>query len=447
MANDDHPGPICLTTAFQGFSGVPSGHLRVPPTIIASMRRSRWLGPIIIASVLSPVTFAAGQSTSPAVPSADIPRSNAETIRARALDLGYNLDYAEAQSVFREAITANPADPAGYRMAAATTWISMLFDQGAVTVEDYLGEARSDAARAPLTGAAHVQLQEDVRQAIRLAEARLRAAPSDPEGHYQLGATFGFLASYTATIEGRLAGSLGPARRAYHAHERVLALDPGRKDAGLIVGLYRYAVAALPGPLRLLTRIAGLRGDRERGLRLVEDAARHPGDAQPNALFTLVLLYNREKRYEDALRLIGELQHRYPRNRLLWLEEGSTALRAGRADRGRAALEEGLRRLGHDARPRARGEESRWRYAYGASLVVLNRTAEASEQLKEALEGATRDWVRGRCHTELGKLADVAGERNRAIAEYRQAMTLCRRDRDSACADEARRLTGRRYVQ
>ena len=80
-------------------------------------------------------------------------------------------------------------------------------------------------------------------------------------------------------------------------------------------------------------------------------------------------------------------------------------------------------------------------------LVVLTRTAEAGEQLKEALEGATRDWVRGRCHTELGKLADLAGERDRAIAEYRQAMTICRRDRDSACADEARRLTGRRYVQ
>jgi predicted Zn-dependent protease len=61
--------------------------------------------------------------------------------------------------------------------------------------------------------------------------------------------------------------------------------------------------------------------------------------------------------------LIKELQQRYPRNRLLWLEEGNTLLRAGRAADATAALEEGLARLARDARPRAPGEESRWQQA------------------------------------------------------------------------------------
>src|SRR5438477_150599 len=83
-----------------------------------------------------------------------------------------------------------------------------------------------------------------------------------------------------------------------HDHARVLALDPLRKDAGLIVGMYRYAVSALPVPLRLLAHLVGFGGDRARGLRLIEDAAAYPSGAQPNALFTLVLLYNREARYD-----------------------------------------------------------------------------------------------------------------------------------------------------
>ena len=94
----------------------------------------------------------------------------------------------------------------------------------------------------------------------------LRAHPSDADAHYQVGAAYGFRASYTATVEGRVVGSLGPRDARIAEHERVLALDPARKDAGLIVGLYRYAVASLPAPLRLMAQLAGFGGGRERGL-------------------------------------------------------------------------------------------------------------------------------------------------------------------------------------
>ena len=103
---------------------------------------------------------------------------------------------------------------------------------------------------------------------------------------------------------------------------------------------------------------------------MVEEAAHYPSDAQPNALFALILIYNREGRYDDALRVIGELQQRFPRNRLLWLEAGNTALRAGRPADAKAALEEGLAQLSRDPRPRAQGEDARWHYAHGAALVA-----------------------------------------------------------------------------
>ena len=138
--------------------------------------------------------------------------------------------------------------------------------------------------------------------------------------------------------------------------------------------------------------------------------------------------------------MIGELQQRFPRNRLLWLEAGSTALRAGRPAEARAALEEGLARLSRDPRPRAFGEDARWRYAYGAALVAMKDSAAAERELRIALAGAARDWVRGRVHTELGKLADLAGDRPRAFDEYRRADRLCRQDHDVDCSDEANGL-------
>ena len=54
----------------------------------------------------------------PATP-ADGP-STAATLRAKALDLGYNLDHEQALATFKQSIAADPDDPAGYRLAATT---------------------------------------------------------------------------------------------------------------------------------------------------------------------------------------------------------------------------------------------------------------------------------------------------------------------------------------
>jgi len=55
------------------------------------------------------------------------------------------------------------------------------------------------------------------------------------------------------------------------------------------------------------------------------------------------------------------------------------------------------------------------------------------------------DWVAGRTRLEFGKAADLAGDRDGARREYRQAIALCERDHDPLCADAARRLTDRPY--
>jgi predicted Zn-dependent protease len=128
--------------------------------------------------------------------------------------------------------------------------------------------------------------------------------------------------------------------------------------------------------MRLMARIAGFGSGRESGLAMVERAAAYPGDTQANARFALVLLYNREGRHADAARIIRELQQRYPRNRLLWLEAANTALRAGRPAEALAAVDAGFARLSTDPRPRAFGEEARWRSLRDAALAALRRTGD-----------------------------------------------------------------------
>lgn len=368
------------------------------------------------------------------------------TLRREAFTRAYNLDQVEAAELLKHGLAVYPEDASLHRSLAAVTWLAILFQRGAITTEHFSGGLTARVEIEPPPPDLDRQFRAAVRRAIALAEARVARAPTDPDAHYELGAAVGLHMTYIATVEGAVLDAIRAARRAYDAHERVLALDPRRKDAGLIVGAYRYAVGSLPAPLRLMAYLIGFGGGRERGLRMIEEAAAYPSDAQPEAEFVLVLLYNREARYRDALRVLDALERRYPRNRLLWLEDGLTALRAGDLARALAALDAGIDRVDRETRPLAPGERALWHWARGSARLRLGRIAEAAADLGRAEhEVGGAPWIHGRIRLELGRLADLAGRRAEAITRYREARRLCEMGHDERCRDAAEALARSPY--
>ena len=364
-----------------------------------------------------------------------------DALRARAANLLYNLDRDQAVTVFRQAVEADPKDAGAYRGLATSLWLSITFRRGNMTVDDYIGRVTkptaSPVAPPPETVSA---FNDALAKALALARARIDANPRDPAGHYDFGSAAGLRASYLATVDGSALGAFRSAREAYEEHEKVLELDPGRKDAGLIVGTYRYLVSVLALPLRWVAYMAGFGGGKEKGLRLIEDAAAYAGENQTDARFALILLYNREKRYDDALKQLGVLRDQYPRNRLAWLESGSTCLRAGRPADALRFLDEGMARFQNDKRQRMFGEDALWHYKRGAASAGLGRSAEAHQDLTESVGLEGRKWVHGRAHLELGRLALKAGHRDEAVRELQAAAKLCDEDNDPGAAEAARRL-------
>jgi tetratricopeptide (TPR) repeat protein len=186
--------------------------------------------------------------------------------------------------------------------------------------------------------------------------------------------------------------------------------------------------------------MAGFGGGAARGLQLVESAASYKSDSQNEARLALVLLYNRERRYDDALRQLAYLREHYPDNRLLWLETASTFLRAGRAGDADRMLDEGMARFARDRRTKMFGEEALWFYKRGSARAALGRDLDARRDLQHALTVTARDWVHGRASLEIGKLALKTGDRDGARRALRQAVTLCARDEDGDVAAQARAL-------
>ena len=413
----------------------------------------RWRLPVIVVTVWLMIVMPFAAS-----PGDDTGQSAAETsreLRLRALDLAYNLDHDQAIDLLRRAIALTPDDPTPHRSLASVLWLNMLFRRGAVTVDHYIGSfTRSSVDLPKPPPELDKEFRTHVDRAIELAEKRVAANPKDPQAHYDLGAALGLEASYTATVEGKLLAGFRAARRCYDEHEKVLALDPSRKDAGLVVGTYRYVVSTLSLPVRMLAYVAGFGGGKDRGIQMLRETAEYDldtgtrsapsaraetgNDVRADALFALILVFNRERRYDEALQALERLRRLFPRNRLIWLESGSTALRAGRGQLADELLTQGLAALAKDQRPRMPGEEALWHYKRGAARALVGRTEAATADLKFALGADPQPWVQGRARVELGRLALKRGDRSAAANEAKQAETLCERGNDPVCVQDAR---------
>ncbi len=367
--------------------------------------------------------------------------SGSAALRQQAFDLAYNLDHDQAIALLRKAIELDPNDPSNHRALASILWLNMLFQRGAVTVDHYLGSfSRTQVELSKPPAELDAEFRKHVERAVHLAEARAAAAPRDPQARYDLGAAVGLQASHIATVQGKMFAGFKAAQRAYDEHERVLELDASRKDAGLVVGTYRYIVSTLSLPLRMMAYVVGFGGGKERGLQILQETAASGGESRTDAMFALVLMYNRERRYDEALKVLAELRKMYPRNRLVVLEAGSTALRAGRAADAEALLTGGLNMLAKDRRARMPGEENLWRYKRGAALLALNQVAPARADLTAAVGPEAQAWVSGRAHTQLATLAMKTQDFAAARSHAERAEALCQQGSDPACVAEARSL-------
>ena len=362
-------------------------------------------------------------------------------LRMRAADLSYNLDHDHAVALLRQAIAMAPNDSASHRALAGIIWLQILFRRGAVTVDHYLGsftDANVDLKNAPPE--LEAEFKREIATAISLAERQTAAAPRDAGPHFELGTAVGLQASYIASVEGRLLAGFRAARRSYEELELALDLDPRRKDAGLIVGTYRYLVSTLSLPMRVMAYVVGFGGGKELGLRMIEETAQTGTENRSDAQFALVLLYNRERRFDDAMRTLADLRRRFPRNRLVLLEQGATAARANRPAEAESLLTDGIAVLARDPRARIPGEEALWHYKRAVARVMLRHREDALADLRIAIAPGAAGWVQGRAHLELGRLALQQGDSAVAGREAAAATDACEKAKDRICMAEAKKL-------
>ena len=337
----------------------------------------------------------------------------------------YNLDYDEAIAVFEKAIARDPGQPDLHNHLAQTLIFREMFRNGALESELVSGN-NSFLRRPKLNPAPETEkrILDEIAKAMALADARLKQHPKDTAAMYASGIAYGLRANYFWVVKKAWHDSLKDATAARKLHNRISELEPNNVDARLVQGLHDYVVGSLPLAYKMLGFLFGIRGDKEKGIRTVQDVARNGNQNRVEAEVFLCALYRRENLSKLAVPLVRDLIRRYPRNYLLRMELGQMYSQSGDGVRGLQALEEVARLKqshapGFDRVPWEKiyyqeGSIQFWYNDLDRSLENMKKVAAASEEVD--LSVGVQALLR------MGQIYDMKQRRAEAIAAYKKAI-------------------------
>jgi hypothetical protein len=153
-----------------------------------------------------------------------------------------------------------------------------------------------------------------VGEADRRAHALLARDPQDRAALGALAMTSGLKRDYLALIDKKLRQSMEHIKDAQAWSTRLLAVDPGAHDAYLNTGFSEYLLGSFPFFLRWVVKVDGVEGDKAKGLRQLEIAARSGHHLKPFAQLLLASFYQREGRPQESARLLEALLAEHPGN-------------------------------------------------------------------------------------------------------------------------------------
>lgn len=233
----------------------------------------------------------------------------------------YNFDFAGAGRILDGYIGANPGDPMGYTVRAASLLFSELDRLKILEAEFFADDERLvDKKKLRPDPAVKARFYEALAGARDRGERLLAGDPNHVDSLFALTLSYGLETDYIALVERKQWKSLSFAKRSNELALRLLRLDPTFYDAHLTTGLSEYLVGSLPFFLRWVVRFEGVEGSKEQAvakLNLVSEKGRYLG---PFSRILLALIHLREKRPSESRRLLIQLSREYPENPLIRIE-------------------------------------------------------------------------------------------------------------------------------
>lgn len=340
----------------------------------------------------------------------------------------YNLDYDQSIAAYEKAVSANPDDASFHNHLAQALLYREMYRDGALESELVSGN-NSFLRRAKLEPPADVEKRffSEITRSMQLSQASLARHPRDTDALHALSVAFAIRANYGFLVRKSWRASLYDASQARKYDTQVMEIDPNNYDARLLPGCYDYIVGSLNWAMRALGFIAGFHGDKQRGIRTIEEVAAKGKENRVDAEIVLCALYRREGQASRAIPLVVSLIQRYPRAYLLRFELAQMYATTGDRRDALGTLGE-ITRLKQDNAPGyARipwekiyyetGNLEFWFDDLDHALENLKKVTGTPDQLKELdLNTGVLALMR------QGQIYDLQNRHNLAVQAYRQAV-------------------------
>jgi tetratricopeptide (TPR) repeat protein len=356
----------------------------------------------------------------------------------------YNLDYDGALARFETVLKANPQNPMAVDYVLTTVIFRELYHQDLLDTTYYAHDSFLSSKREVDVPEATRQRIEDLTdRAIDICDKRIDADPNDKNAYFARGYAHGMHAAFITLVDHSFISAAHQGLDARNDSEQALKIDPGYADAKMAIGIQQFAVASLPRFLRFMVGIAGVNGNKEKGLRLLREAAAQGVVTPIESRTALSLFLRHDGRYPEALAVQRGLAEQFPHDYLFQLEVANLTKDEGNGPAAIAAYEAILA----DARKPGYFFDPRLHMTYFGLADTQRGQNEIAEAAKNYLNAAAQpscsDWLRRRAQLNAGEMFDLLHKRNEAIKQYQEASAG---GGDQSQADAARRYLKSPYT-
>ena len=346
-------------------------------------------------------------------------RSTNDPATRKGFEDFYNLEYDKSIKEFETVMQAHPDDPFVVNHVLSAVIFKELYKIGALDSEAYATESfLNKKYLQPLDPKVHDRVNQLSTHAIELCDARLNTNPNDTNALYARGIAKGLRSTYMGMAEHAWFAALRNAIGARHDHERVLELDPNYIDAKMSVGVDLYVIGRLSWPVRVAGSVAGLSGNKQKGMDYLRDVAAHGSpEVSWDAKIALALFLRREQKYDEALQVVGGMYQAFPRNFLVATEYAHLLNAAGQGPQAVAAYKKVVAGCRSNAFTVCRMEIPA--YGLGEAESGQRDFQGAAEAYELAANSAIEPDFKQRATLKAGEMYDAMHKRDAALEKYK----------------------------
>jgi len=340
-----------------------------------------------------------------------------------AFEKYYNMDYSGAIVLFREERRARPDDPFVVNHLLAAVLAKELNREGALDATLYMGNGFLQLKVPPVDPRVRAEIGRLSQRSLALANQTLAKNPNDVNALFARSVARGLATVYSAVIEKKWVGALKQALGAYHDDIRILKLDPNYSDAKLVVGTYQYIIGSLSWWEKSIAFVADIHGSKKKGLRLLREAADGGGEESIDASTILALFLARDRRYPEAIRIIGQLYSDFPHNFIFGLAQADLLHASGQHEEAITAYRKLVELAQQRFFPDARAERAA--LSLGNALRDQKDYAGAAKAYDESANfPRANPAIAATASLDAGEMYDLLGQRGTARERYHRAIQI-----------------------